>query len=706
MMLLVSVTGCCCTRPAPMRAAHVVKPTTMPCWDQWWRSWRQSDHNCVSSTGSARQQNRSPSAVTSPLVLGESAYATAERLHADCDERAIDYWAQAIAWTGEAMQQNDCGQQGGCCQRSSGVRYLAIGASPHCTCACEGSNRAAQIHKSAMIRILSLGQTYGRLDPSSHLQINGMHQSVRIPIIHHGFPWKRTDFQRLIVLEPPADSAGNVPGRGVPLIVLSRRKPIEREVPPSSDEYLDDDRAILDDRSFVDSQTPFAATALLDLPVSLFQDVAFSDDEAVGEEAFGSLTLVNPLVIDPGTNGGIDDGPAIAQCPAMPLDYAREASDYDALTAFLIGDNGIDRPRLRFFEPYQADKIPLLLVHGLLSDPATFLQMAEVVRADPYLRTRYQIWVFRYPTGDNVLNSAAALRSQLARASAGYTQTHGSAPPLPAVIVGHSMGGLISKLQVTDSGDRLWRSIADAPFEQLQGSPKLLEHLQQSFFFSSNPNISRVVYIATPHQGSPWASRCIGRIGSTLAGVLGQGRSDYQAVVRNNPGVFSADYSEAFPSSVELMRPSSDLLRALAATPSSPNTIVNSIIGDSCWLPRSGPSDGVVSIASAYRANAESTNLVDATHTKILESPEAQRVLLEILRVHLATSNGMNAEVPIEAPLQTDLPIEWESSQESETAIEMKAPIEFESPIELESPIEFESPNEFTTSLELLPALP
>lgn len=687
-------------RPAPMRAAHVVKPTTMPCWDQWWRSWKQSDHPCVSSIGSTGQQDQIPSTVKSPLVLGESAYATAERLHADCDERAIDYWAQAIAWTSEAMQQSDCGQQGSCCQQRSGVRCVPIRASSHQTCACGGNTRAAQIHKSAMIRILSLGQTYGRLDPSSHLQVNGMHQSIRIPVIHHGFAWQRPDFQQLIVLEPLADSAGNVEGRGIPLIVLSRRKPTKREVPLSCDDYRDDDHAHLDDQTFVDSQTPFAATALINLPVSLFQDVEFSDDGAVAEEAFGCVTFVNPLVIEPGTNGGIDEGPAIAQCPAMPLDYAREASEYNPLTAFLSGDNGIDRPRLRFFEPYQADKVPLLLVHGLLSDPASFLQMAEVVRADPYLRTRYQIWVFRYPTGDNVLNSAAALRSQLSRAFDGYAQTHESASLQQAVIVGHSMGGLISKLQVTDSGDRLWRSIADAPFEQLRGSPELLEHLQQSFFFSSNPNISRVVYIATPHQGSQWASRCIGRIGSTLAGILGQGGNDYQAIVRNNPGVFSADYSEAFPSSVELLRPGSDLLRALAATPSSPHTIVNSIIGDSCWLPRSGPSDGVVSIASAYRSNAESTNLVDATHTKILESPEAQRVLLEILRVHLATSNALHVEEPIEAPLEMDLPVEWESSHESETAIEITAPIE------LESTIGIESPREFTTSLELLPALP
>ncbi len=304
-----------------------------------------------------------------------------------------------------------------------------------------------------------------------------------------------------------------------------------------------------------------------------------------------------------------------------------------------------------FLEPYQADKIPLILVHGLISNPATFLEMADAVRADPLLRSRYQIWVFRYPTGDDFLESAAALREQLANAFACHGNRAGRGETTDinhctqrAVIVGHSMGGLLSKLQVIDSGDRLWRSIANVPFEQLQGSPKALADLEKSFFFHASPNIGRVIYIATPHQGSPWASRCIGRLAASLAGDREREEQDYLEIARDNPGAFSGDFSDSSPSSVELLRPSSQLLQSLASTASSPHVIVNSIIGDHCPLPRAGPSDGVVPVDSAYRLEAETTTIVDATHTSILSSFEAQQALLRILKTHLSMSTTVSSE--------------------------------------------------------------
>jgi pimeloyl-ACP methyl ester carboxylesterase len=388
--------------------------------------------------------------------------------------------------------------------------------------------------------------------------------------------------------------------------------------------------------SFLRSQTPFAATALVHVPVSLFQETASSNYKLLGGLEAASVSLFNPLAIDPN-----DGCYGIAQSPAMALFYARENSQYNPITAFVNGGNRVDRPELRFLEPYQADKIPLILVHGLISNPVTFLEMADAVRADPLLRRRYQIWVFRYPTGDEFLESAAILRQRLADAFAchcdGPRQLSLMNTHQRAVIVGHSMGGLLSKLQVTDSGDRLWRSVANVPLEQLRGQPKDIEDFRKLFYFSANPNIGRVVYIATPHQGSPWASRCIGRLASTLAGNRENEQQDYQDITRNNPGVFSGTFSDSLPSSVDLLRPSSRLLQALASTPSSPNVIVNSIIGDHYPLPRAGPSDGVVPVDSAFRIEAETTTIVNATHTSILRSNEAQQSLLGILRMHLST---------------------------------------------------------------------
>ncbi len=669
-MLLVSVSGCCCTQPAKLRATSVVRPTLTHTWCDWWSTLRYPAG--VNDCEFIRPQIALSATAQSPLVRGENAYAVAERLHRECDAQAIDYWARAVAWSGEAMRQGDVE----CCQSST--RCLNLG------CRRSGAVRAAQIHKSATIRILSYGQAYGRLDPSSQLTIQGANQTFQIPVIHEGFAWTPDDFERLLVFEPPANVLGNVCGRGVPLVVLSRFKRSDSAASAACDQC--GVTGVVAERCdhFIQSQTPFAATAIMDFPVSLFQNERFLNDDS---SSVGSVQLINPLTITPELQRDV----AIAQSPAMALRYARQSSRYNPLAAFLSGDNGVDRPRLRFLAPYQPGKIPLIMVHGLLSDPSVFLQMAEAVQADSELRQRYQIWIFRYPTGDNVLNSAAMLRRQLAAAyecqcesaerSPSRTQFDGNASGSPmrrAVIVGHSMGGLLSKLQVTDSGDQLWRSVADAPFADVQGSPEKLSQLKDSFFFRANPNIGRVVYIATPHQGSPWAYRCIGRLGSTLAGIWGRDRDEYERIFRNNPNVFSGGYSESFPSSIEMLRPSNKLLETMASTTSSPQTTVNSMIGDSCWLPRSGRSDGVVPVTSAYQADAETTTMIDATHTTILQSRAAQQTLLDILRIHLSSSPAIDSEIPIETLLESEIP--------QETSIEFASPIE--------------------ASLELLPALP
>ncbi|TWU45885.1 hypothetical protein Q31b_10610 [Novipirellula aureliae] len=632
--LLLPVSGCRCARSDKLQPPPIAKAASAACWYDWWLPSNRHCTDGIDDFEAIRLQVSINPTAGSAAVLGEKAYALAESLHADGDDRAIDYWARSIAWMDDALRYHG----GGRCHSIGGT---------HCGSDDDPMVRASQIRQSAMTRILTCGQAYGRLDPASHLLINGWSQTFRIPITHQGFAWDRNDFDRVLVFNPPLGALGNVCGRGVPMVVLTPDKSREQS-PKSICDCVDvDGQTATGCHRFLKSRTPFAATALIHLPVSLFEDSTSSDNELCDGADVPSVTFVNSLAIDP--NEPNDRCNTIAQSPAMPLMYAREASQYNPIAAFVSGDNGVDRPELRFLEPYQADKIPLILVHGLISDPATFLKMADAVRADPLLRTRYQIWVFRYPTGDDFLESAAVLREQLAIAFACHGDRAGEGDRVGggdhaernlaqnrAVIVGHSLGGLLSKLQVTDSGDRLWQSIADAPLEQLRGPPNTIANLRRSFFCNANPNIGRVIYIATPHQGSPWASRCIGRLASSLVDARKKENQDYREIFANNPGIFSGAFSDASPTSIDLLRPSSRLLQSLASTPSSPDVAVNSIIGDHCRLPRSGPSDGVVAVDSAYRSEAESTTIVDATHTSILRSADAQQELRRILRLHLS----------------------------------------------------------------------
>ena len=54
-------------------------------------------------------------------------------------------------------------------------------------------------------------------------------------------------------------------------------------------------------------------------------------------------------------------------------------------------------------EPYQPNKIPVVLVHGLLSSIHTWMQMVNALKNDPLIRKHCQFWFFTYSTGKPIL---------------------------------------------------------------------------------------------------------------------------------------------------------------------------------------------------------------------------------------------------------------------------------------------------------------
>lgn len=124
------------------------------------------------------------------------------------------------------------------------------------------------------------------------------------------------------------------------------------------------------------------------------------------------------------------------------------------------------------------------------------------------LSARYQFWVFLYPTGRTIVLSALRLRTALGRAEAAY----GSDPAFHRmVIVGHSLGGILAHMVVSDSGREVWDGALSVSPEELRASPATRVALDQLLFFHPLPYVRRVVFIATPHRGSRLANSVIGR---------------------------------------------------------------------------------------------------------------------------------------------------------------------------------------------------
>src|SRR5262249_19496829 len=149
-------------------------------------------------------------------------------------------------------------------------------------------------------------------------------------------------------------------------------------------------------------------------------------------------------------------------------------------------------------------------------DALTWSEMANELLATKDFAENFQIWTFEYPTGQPFVTSAARLRQYLAMAGHHLDPLGNDRQLSNMVLVGHSMGGLIAKMQVAHSGSQLWAAIANRPLEEVNARLETKELLHAAFFFEPSPHVSRVVFIGTPHRGSVFARRPIGRIGSLL----------------------------------------------------------------------------------------------------------------------------------------------------------------------------------------------
>jgi hypothetical protein len=204
------------------------------------------------------------------------------------------------------------------------------------------------------------------------------------------------------------------------------------------------------------------------------------------------------------------------------------------------------------------------------------------------------------------------------------------------VLIGHSMGGLVSKLQVTHSGDMLWQAAATRPFNTIATDQATRNDLAAAFFFSPSPDIKRVIYIATPHRGSSDASRCVGRISSALVQERPEWVVRHEQLVRDNPGAFRKELERRVPTSVDLLEPNSQILQATDRLPYGGCVALNTILGDDRWTPWQGSSDGVVPVTSSRLGGGQTELVVDDRHSHVQRNAESVREVTCILTQHAA----------------------------------------------------------------------
>lgn len=178
-----------------------------------------------------------------------------------------------------------------------------------------------------------------------------------------------------------------------------------------------------------------------------------------------------------------------------------------SLAGLLYPEKVLGDSRLYQLDSYDPGRVPVVFIHGLMSDPHIWLRCVSAIAADPRLRRHCQPWYFLYPTGLAVPATAARLRQSLLQARQRLDPEHDDPGMNHMVLIGHSMGGLLSRLQTMDSGDAFWSAYFQRPPEALLLSDSSRQELLERLRFQRLPFVDRLVFITVPHQGSDLADK-------------------------------------------------------------------------------------------------------------------------------------------------------------------------------------------------------
>lgn len=291
---------------------------------------------------------------------------------------------------------------------------------------------------------------------------------------------------------------------------------------------------------------------------------------------------------------------------------------------------------LAFLQPYRSGKMPIVLVHGTASSPARWAELVNELQGDARIRDRYQIWVFVYDSGNPIGYSAGRLRAALTAAVQELDPESKDPALRRMVVIGHSQGGLLTKLTAIDSGTRFWDNLSRKPFDAIDVKPESRDLLRQSIFFTPLPFVERVIFMATPHRGALLAGGRIGAIATRLVRLPGAFVSQVAEAVK--PGGEDETLVATLrrpPTAVDNMNPSHRAILTLASITIPPTTRAHSIIAVQGDGPKEKGDDGVVAYPSAHIDEAVSELVVRSGHS-VQGHPQAIEEVRRILLEHAA----------------------------------------------------------------------
>lgn len=306
-----------------------------------------------------------------------------------------------------------------------------------------------------------------------------------------------------------------------------------------------------------------------------------------------------------------------------------------AYLSLIDREERLSMPHLYLLEPYNPNKKVIVLIHGLASSPEAWIRLTNDIMGDPVLRENFQVWQVFYSTNMPILESRFQIYALLQQ---GFNQVSPSAAAKKdAVVIGHSMGGILARLLVSDSDltQPAMQMLKNRSLERFKSDPLLQARLR----LKPITNFNRAIFLAAPHKGTEFADRWftlaarkIIRLPTAFLSAFADTLQQHEVDLKNLTKEIGHSVIQNGPSDLSKNSKFTELTEDILPVKGFK---YHSIIGNNTdSTDHQLMSDDVVHYNSAHLDGAVSEKIIKGGHS-IQETPEAVLELRRILRLHL-----------------------------------------------------------------------
>ena len=294
--------------------------------------------------------------------------------------------------------------------------------------------------------------------------------------------------------------------------------------------------------------------------------------------------------------------------------------------------------------PYDEDKIPVVLVHGFISNPQSMFQIYNTLMQYIEIRENYQFWFYFYPTGQPILLSSFILRGILDGIDKKFNSFNNASKFNDMILIGYSLGGLITQLAIQSSkGKYIEEKLFPKGLDTLNSDEIHRNRIKELLTFEPLPFVKKEIFISTPHGGAKMADW----LGSQFLAGLALSPQDYYRDYKDTfrfMSKFARKHNEhiILGNALYNLIPSSEFISLTRSLPYSKNTERYSILGDKDKAGKLGGTDGVVPYSSTHLNNIRRETVIKSNHHSINQPACAK----EILRILLDGIKKNNSTIP------------------------------------------------------------